>query len=436
VAQKLITKRLEKRISSVDSTANRLELAARALLESEEKYRTIVEDIEDGYYEVDLGGNFVFFNNAMARMTGYSPQELTGMNNRDIMDAYNAGRVFEVFNKVYVTSLAARAFDWELIKKDGSRCTVEVSISPKRSLQGQTDGFMGIARDITQRKLMEQALRESEEKYRMIIENIEDGYYEVDLAGNFTFFNDAMCRMVGYSRKELMRMNNRQIMDKFNAKQVFTVFHTVYKTGLPTKAMDWELIGKDGQRRIIEVSVSSRKNLSGEPVGFMGIARDITERKLSEKTLRSREEELRVKSLNLEEVNTALKVLLRKREEDRRELEDTIMNNLQDTVKPYLVKAKKRTKNKRLAEILAVLESNLETITSPFSHKLSSKFINLTSTEIEVANLVKQGMSTKEIADLLSVSSKTVEVHRLNIRKKIGLNNKRANLRAHLLSIR
>ena len=135
-------------------------------------------------------------------MTGYSPQELTGMNNRDIMDAYNAGRVFEVFNKVYVTSLAARAFDWELIKKDGSRCTVEVSISPKKSLQGQTDGFMGIARDITQRKLMEQALRESEEKYRMIIENIEDGYYEVDLAGNFTFFNDAMCRMVGYSRKE------------------------------------------------------------------------------------------------------------------------------------------------------------------------------------------------------------------------------------------
>jgi len=427
---------MEKRISSVDSTANRLELTARALLESEEKYRTIVEDIEDGYYEVDLGGNFVFFNNAMARMTGYSPQELTGMNNRDIMDAYNAGRVFEVFNKVYVTSLAARAFDWELIKKDGSRCTVEVSVSPKRSLQSQTDGFMGIARDITQRKLMEQALRESEEKYRMIIENIEDGYYEVDLAGNFTFFNDAMCRMVGYSRKELMGMNNRQIMDKFNAKQVFTVFNTVYKTGLPTKAMHWELIGKDGQRRIIEVSVSSRKNLSGEPVGFMGIARDITERKLSEKTLRSREEELRVKSLNLEELNTALKVLLRKREEDRRELEDTIMNNLQDTVKPYLEKAKKRTKNKRLTEILAVLESNLETITSPFSHKLSSKFINLTSTEIEVANLVKQGMSTKEIADLLSVSSKTVEVHRLNIRKKIGLNNKRANLRAHLLSIR
>ena len=436
MAQKLLAERIDDHISHNSSSAERLELATRALLESEGKYRTIVESIEDGYYEVDLSGNFVFFNDAMANMTGYAPEDLKGMNNRDIMDTFNAKRVYDVFNKVYVTGLATRAFDWELIKKDGSKCTIEVSISPKNSLQGKIDGFMGIARDVTHRKLMEQALRASEEKYRMIIENIEDGYYEVDLSGNFTFFNDAMCRIVGYTRKEMMGMNNQQIMDEFNAKQVFAVFNTVYKTGLPTKAMDWQLIGKNGQKRVIEVSVSLRRNLSGEPVGFMGIARDITERKLTEQTLRTREEELRVKSLNLEEVNTALKVLLRKREEDRRDLEDTIINNLQDTVKPYLEKAKKRNKNKRLAEILAALESNLDTITSPFAYKLSSKFINLTSTEIEVANLVKQGMSTKEIADLLSVSYKTVEVHRLNIRKKIGLTNKRANLRAHLLSIR
>ena len=151
MAQKILAERLQNHISAVDSSAERLELATRALLESEGKYRTIVENIEDGYYEVDLAGNFVFFNAAMANMTGYTPEELKGMNNRDILDTYNAKRVYDVFNKVYVTGLATRAFDWELIKKDGSKCTIEVSISPKNSLQGRIDGFMGIARDVTHR---------------------------------------------------------------------------------------------------------------------------------------------------------------------------------------------------------------------------------------------------------------------------------------------
>ena len=126
MARELIAEKLEDHIRKVGSEGDRFELAARALVESEEKYRTIIENIEDGYYEVDLAGNFVFFNSAMARMTGYPPRELTGMNNREIMDAYNARRVFKVFNKVYLTGLAARAFDWELIKKDvHRRCLYE-----------------------------------------------------------------------------------------------------------------------------------------------------------------------------------------------------------------------------------------------------------------------------------------------------------------------
>ena len=225
--------------------------AEEALYESEEKYRTIIENIEDGYYEVDLAGNFIFFNEAMTHITGYTRDEMKGMNNRKIMDEYQSKRVFEVFNKVFLTGLATKAVDWELIRKDGSIRYVEVSVTPKRDLSGQTIGFMGIARDITQRKQMEQALRESEEKYRTIIENIEDGYYEVDLAGNFTFFNEALSRITGYTRDELMGMNNREIMDSYNAKRVFEAFNTVYMTQLATKAFDWELIRKDGSRATI-----------------------------------------------------------------------------------------------------------------------------------------------------------------------------------------
>jgi DNA-binding CsgD family transcriptional regulator len=168
----------------------------------------------------------------------------------------------------------------------------------------------------------------------------------------------------------------------------------------------------------------------------MGIARDITERKETAELLRKSEEKLRGKTRNLEEVNTALTVLLKKREEDKKELEQTVLTNLNDMVKPYLERVRARAKDPKQKNNLAVLEENLNAITSPFSYRLSSRYLNLTSSEIEIANLVKQGKSTKDIADLLSVSSKTIEVHRLNIRKKLGLSNKRASLRTHLLSVR
>ena len=407
-----------------------------ALFTSEAKNRTITENIEDGYYEVDLKGNFTFFNAAMARITGYSQEELIGKNNREMMDKYNTTQVFQVFNKVYLTGLATKAFDWELIRKDGSRCVLEVSISLKRSITGEAVGFMGIARDVTQRKLMEQVLRDNEEKYRMIIENIEDGYYEVDLAGHFTFFNDAMAHITGYPRDELTGKNNRDMMDDFNADRVFQVFNTVYTTRLAMKAFDWEFIRKDGCKGIVEVSVSLKCDLNGQPVGFMGIARDITERKKTEARLKISEEESRAKSKKLEDANTALTVLLKKREEDRKELEETMLSNINDMVKPYLQRVKERAKDRKLLDNLSVLEENLNSITSPFSHRLSTRHLNLTATEMEIANLVKQGRTTKDIADLMAVSSKTIEVHRLNIRKKLGLNNKRACLRTHLLSVR
>jgi len=426
----------DKALSNAKTSPDRLELAEFALRESEEKYRTIILSIEDGYYEVDLAGNFTNFNDAMVRITGFPRRELLGMNNRELMDDFNAKRVFEVFNQVYLTGLAAKAFDWELIRKDGGRCTLEVSVSLKRNLVGEPNGFMGIARDITRRRRMEQALRESEEKYRTIIENIEDGYYEVDLAGNFTFFNAALCRIAGYPREELLGMNNRQIMDDFNAKRVFKVFNTVYETGIATRAVDWELIRSDNSKRTIEVSVSLRRDLNARPTGFMGIARDITDRKHAEKTLLAREEELQAKTRNLEEVNTALKVLLKQREEDRRELEETVMTNLSDNVLPHVERIRSLSKDKRLREALDLLRDNLQALTSPFSYRLSSKYLNLTSTEIEIANLVKQGKTTKEIADLMKVSNKTIEVHRLNIRKKLGLSNQKKSLRTHLLSLR
>ena len=136
--------------------------------------------------------------------------------------------------------------------------------------------------EIVERMQTEEALKQSEEKYRSILESIEEGYWEVDIDGNFTFFNDSMSRILRYPKDELMGMNNREFMDKENAKKVFKTFNKVYRTGISTRALDWKLIRKDGSECFIETMVSLMKDPDGQPTGFRGIARDITERKLAE----------------------------------------------------------------------------------------------------------------------------------------------------------
>ena len=150
-----------------------------------------------------------------------------------------------------------------------------------------------IATDITERKQAEEALRESEEKYRAIIENMQEGYHEVDINGNFTFFNESMRKIIGYEREELLGMNNRQYSDEENARKVYQVYNSVYRTGDPVKNLEWQIIRKDGERRDIEVSISRITNGDGSPTGFRGIVRDTSERKRAEESLRQAEERYR-----------------------------------------------------------------------------------------------------------------------------------------------
>lgn len=162
-----------------------------------------------------------------------------------------------------------------------------------------------------ERRRAAEALRESEERYRTILESIEDGYYEFDLAGNFIFGNNSISRILGYRQEELVGLNNRKYMSKEQAAIAYQVFNRVYRTGNPDAGFDWEFIRKDGTRRYVEGSISLMKDRKGQPTGFRGVLRDITKRKDAEKTmLRARDElEKRVeeRTWNLAQVNEKLK---------------------------------------------------------------------------------------------------------------------------------
>lgn len=263
------------------------------LRKREERYRNILDSMVEAYFEVDLKGNLTFFNSAAVKRLGYSNEEMMGMNFHQFVDDENARKVFDAFHKVFLTGKTIKAFEWEFINKHGEKIAVESSVSLQRDENGSLIGFRGVVHDISDQKKAEAAQRESEEKYRSILENIEEGYYEVDLDGNFTFFNDSICRMIGYNREETMGMNYGQFMDKEYKQKVYNIFHNVLLTGKSDKGFDWEIVGNDGSRRHIESSVVLIRNSNGKPVGFRGIVHDITERKQAQEELKKSEERYR-----------------------------------------------------------------------------------------------------------------------------------------------
>ncbi len=147
-------------------------------------------------------------------------------------------------------------------------------------------------KESAKRRQAEEELRKSEEKYRSVLENMEEGYWEVDLLGNFTFFNDSLCNFFGYSRNELLGMNNRKYTTPKMAARIYQIFNQVYRSGQLIDIIDYEVIGKDGSKVIFEGSVSLMRDNSGQPIGFHGINRDVTKRKQVEEALRESEEKL------------------------------------------------------------------------------------------------------------------------------------------------
>ncbi|MBW1796659.1 MAG: PAS domain S-box protein, partial [Deltaproteobacteria bacterium] len=256
--------------------------AEEALKASEEKYRTILESIEDGYYEVDIAGNFTFFNDSMCKILGYSKDELMGMNNRQYMDEENAKKIFQAYNSVYRTKESYKAFDWELIRKDGSRCYVETSVSLRRDSEDQPIGFQGISRDITDRKQEEEALRKSEEHYRSIFEDSRDAVYITTRDGKFVDANQSALDLFGYSREEITSVKALQLYVHPSDAGKFQ--NEIEKKGF---LRDYEVTfrKKDGTEMDCLLNTTLRRANDGSILAYQGIIHDMTEHKKLEAQL-------------------------------------------------------------------------------------------------------------------------------------------------------
>ena len=259
--------------------------------ESEEQYRNILESIEEGYYETDLTGTFTFLNDSMCRIFGYPREELMGMNDRQYLDKETAKRMFQVYNKVYRTGEPGRECDYRIIRKDGTKEYIEASISLKKDPSGKPMGFRGIIRDIAERKLAEQALHESEDKYRTLFDDSKEPLFITTTDGKFVDLNEAMVQLFGYDNKEeLMKIKVAQTY--FNQEDR-SKFQEIMARQNYVKDMEIDLRRKEGRKIYALLTVTTRKDREGNIIGYRGTIKDITERKQAEEALRQSEEKYR-----------------------------------------------------------------------------------------------------------------------------------------------
>lgn len=329
-------------------------------------------------------------------------------------------------------------FDYRYIWPDGSIHQVISRGQAYRSNKG-FKAMVGILFDITETKRVEAALRDSQALLSTIIESIPFEIWAFGLDGRCLLANSATLRRYGNiigkkpeeitSHQEESLRVNEMIRKVLNGENVDEVVKSTYPFGSMNNRFHHRVI----------VPIEDR----GQLWGAVGIDIDITERKTLEESLRKARDELELrvrertkeldeKSRRLEEFNAALKILLKQREEDKRDLEQSVLSNVKSLVAPYLDKLKEsRLGNDQMAYV-TILESHIKEIVSPFAKKISEKYLGLTPVEIQTASLIKDGKTTQEIANILCVSESTVASHRFSIRKKLGLTKKKANLRTKL----
>ena len=248
----------------------------KTIQETDEKCRTILDEIKDAYFEVDLHGNFTVVNDALFQVLGYKAKDLVGTNFRYHVVEKDAEDVYRSFNEVFRTGKTIRKVTYEVIHKDGTTLIAETSASPLKNARGEIIGFRGIGHDVTERRRTAEVIRWSENKYQTLLNQIEASYYEVDLAGNFIFVNNETCHQFGYNQEELLGMNFRSYVPKDDVDDIYKTWNKVYRTGETLKSYHFANIKRGKKQIFLQNSVSLLRDSEGKVIGFRSICHDVT----------------------------------------------------------------------------------------------------------------------------------------------------------------
>lgn len=270
-------------------------------------------------------------------------------------------------------------------------------------------------------------------RFSKLVETMTEGLIVMDGEARITYVNRHLENLSGFRADELEGRKIHEFLSPETSELIRSKLSGEDEHPRRSFEIAWQRKNGETQYSIVSPRVLDRAR-NGIGGGF-AILTDITAKKRTEQALRRREQELKSKNARLEEMNLALQTLVKMREKDRADIESALAANLRRLVEPLIEKLRSSGLSDRQKMVVTMLSANLAEITSARNTGLASHFTVLTPAEMEVANFVKHGRTTKEIAALMNISARTVDMHRLNIRRKLGIHRKGTNLRSYLLSL-
>jgi len=409
---------------------------------SEQKHRSIFDNITIGLFQSSPEGRFISANIQAARNLGYdSPEELINMITDIGTQVYRNPKDRDEVSRLLKEQGHIENFEAQFICKNGDIVWGSLNAKVVRDASGKILCLEGTSQDITERKEVELALRESEERFRLFMDNSPTIAWIKDERGRYVYLSGTFETRVGVRATDWIGKTDAELWPPEIAENFRKNDLAVLAAGRPIEVTE-ETVSPDGSRCHWQNSKFPYRAADGERY-IAGIGLDITEQKKAEDELtiyrehlealvKERTGELENKTQILEELNAATRALLRQREEDRKELEERFVANMKNLILPYAEKMKKTHLDERQLSYLGIMEAHFNEIMSPLMKTMQQR--NFTPTESQVASLIKDGKTTKEIAAIMGVAPSSIDTHRKSIRRKLGLNNMKANLRSHLQS--
>lgn len=389
--------------------------------------QALIDNIPNPVFYKDPDGKYLGCNKAFEKYLDVRREEIIG---KDVADIQTADFI-ELHHQMDSELLQKGGFVvYESMNrpKDGNARNDITHKALFHKADGSLAGIVATVTDITDLKQAKDALAENEALYRSLFESASIGMFQTSLEGKFLRINKAYAEMLGYESTEevIATITDTATQIHADSRNRAVLLATLER-------QDWfyaeqSYLRKDGTIMIGNLAIRRVLKPDGTIAYLEGIVEDITERKRAEEALIKSERDLRIKAQALTEANITLKVLLDTIEKDQEELKERFLTNIKEQVLPYLEKLKKRPLQDEEKAYVRMAEKNLSEIASPFVQRLTSRYLNLTRTEIQIARLVKEGKTSKEIAELLNAKKRVIEFHRENIRKKLGLKHKKESL--------
>jgi PAS domain S-box-containing protein len=410
-------------------TTSQKERTTRQKIEEDRRFQAIILDnVKDCVIATDLEDKITYWNKGASTIFGYAYKEMLGESITRISQPETSKKDAATIRNFQKQGTPVSE-EWLGVHKNGNTVCLLLTCVPMRGKDGAAFGLIRVGKDITERKKAEDALRVSELRYRRLFEAAKDGVLLLDAdTGQITDVNPYLIEKLGYSRDEFVNKKIWEIGAFRDTEMSKAGFRELQEKGyIHYESMP--LVTRDGQLFDVEF-VSNVYLVESEKVIQCNI-RDITERKKNANALREYDEKLAQQNALLEQKNTALREILNQNRDEKERIEKQVQANVDHLLKPVIEILK--GKGSLLAEqYILLLESNLREITSSFGNDISSRMFSLTRKEIDICNMIKNGFSSKQIAEALYISTRTIETHRNSIRKKLSVTGKQVNLATYL----